>query len=151
MRRVLLLVAFVWLGMAWPDASAGKLRGFLPQAGGKTATCSVRKIYVVELGTDPRYVNFRLDLQKWLAKKKFTVVERREEADGVLTGTLLISSGTKRSRLAFTHAELKTASGEHVWRGDFDRTTKNAFGWLGRGHIENGAKLIAEIIRAECR
>lgn len=113
--------------------------------------CPVRKIYVAEFSRkDPRYLSFRLDLEKWLSKQKFTAVARPEDADAVLTGELWISSGGRHSRLSFTGAELKTAAGDVVWRGDFDRRTKNAWGWLGRGHIENGAKPVAEKMRAEC-
>ena len=130
------------------SASAGAV---IPQARVKDKPCSVRTIYVADFGTDPRYVNFRLDLEKWLSKKKFKVAKRPEDADAVLTGALSISSGNKYSKLTLREAELKSAKGEVAWRGDFDFTTKNAFGWLGRGHIENGAKRIAENIRVTCR
>jgi hypothetical protein len=113
--------------------------------------CSVQRIHVADLGTDARHVNFRLFLEKWLSKKKFTIARKPQDADAVLTGALSISSGSKYSKLAFKGAELKTASGVTAWHGDFDITTKNAFGWLGRGHIENGAKRIAENIRATCK
>lgn len=121
------------------------------QAGINAKPCPVQKIYVSEFGTDPRYVNFRFDLEKWLAKKKFTVADKPEDADAVLSGKLSISSGKKYSYLTFKDAELNTADGQVVWSGNFDITTKNAFGWLGRGHIENGAKRIAENVRAGCK
>lgn len=121
------------------------------QAGSKAKPCPVQKITVDDFGTDPRHVNFRLFLEKWLTKKKFTVTERPDDADAILSGKLSIGSGDKHSYLIFKDAELKTADGRVVWRGNFDITSKNAFGWLGRGHIENGAKRIAENVRADCR
>ncbi|HKO60318.1 MAG TPA: hypothetical protein VJV03_04085 [Pyrinomonadaceae bacterium] len=117
----------------------------------QSSPCSVRTIYVADLGSDPRHINFRLFLEKWLSKKKFTAVTRHDDADAVLSGTLSISSGRKYSYLTFKGAELKTPSGQNHWRGEFDFKTKNAFGWLGRGHIENGAKRIAENLRASCK
>ena len=123
----------------------------ISQGGISNKTCSVQKIYVTDFGTDPRHINFRLGLEKWLSKKKFTVATRSEDADAVLTGAVSTSSGSKYSYLSFKNAELKLANGEIVWHGNFDFRTKNAFGWLGRGHIENGAKRISENVRAACK
>ena len=146
MRKTLLVIA----GLTFWAASTG-FAAVSYQTGIKTKPCAVQRIYVDDFGNDPRYVNFRLWLEKWLKKKKFTVVDRPQDADAVLSGKLSIRSGTKDSSLSFKDAELKTSDGLVVWRGNFDRTTKNAFGWLGRGHIENGAKRIAENVRASCR
>jgi hypothetical protein len=122
-----------------------------PQGASAVKPCSVRTIYVADFGNDPRHVNFRLFMEKWLSKKKFTVARKPEDADAVLTGKLSISSGNKYSNLTFRDAELTTANGETAWHGNFNITTKNAFGWLGRGHIENGAKSIVENIRTTCK
>ncbi len=146
MRKILIVMAGLTF---W--ATPASVSATIFQTGRTDKPCSVHKIYVAEFGHDPRHVNFRLSLEKWLSKKKFTVANRPADADAVLTGTLSISSGTKYSNLTFKDAELKTANGEWSWRRDFDFTTKNAFGWLGRGHIENGAKRIAENIRASCK
>ncbi|HEX5706210.1 MAG TPA: hypothetical protein VFX96_02870 [Pyrinomonadaceae bacterium] len=146
MRKILILIA----GLSFWAAPAS-IGATLFQTGKIAKPCPVHKIYVAEFGNDPRHVNFRLFLEKWLSKKKFTVVKKPEDADAVLTGTLSISSGSKHSNLTFKDAELKTANGGSAWHGNFDITTKNAFGWLGRGHIENGAKRIAENIRASCK
>jgi hypothetical protein len=146
MRKILLVIAgFTFL------ATATSVGAVIPQAVIKDKPCPVQKIYVADFGSEPRHVNFRLGLEKWLSKKKFTISQRPSDADASLTGKLSISSGNKYSNLTFKDAELKTADGESVWHGSFDITTKNAFGWLGRGHIENGAKRIAENIRAGCR
>lgn len=140
MCKTLLLIACLslWAAVSFQTATTPK-------------PCAVQSIYVDDFGSDPRHVNFRLDLQKWLAKKKFTIAKRPEDADAVLSGKLSISSGVKYSNLTLDDAELKTADGHSAWRGNFDITTKNAFGWLGRGHIENGAKRIAENVRAGCK
>ncbi|HWS53425.1 MAG TPA: hypothetical protein VN228_04840 [Pyrinomonadaceae bacterium] len=143
-----ILILIVGLTFSAVLAGAGAVA---PQAGVTGRPCSVRKIYVADFGADPRHVNFRLFLEKWLSKKKFTVARKPEDADAVLTGALTISGGDKRSELAFKGAELKSAGGERAWRGDFYFNTGNAFGWLGRGHIENGAKKIAEDVRAACK
>jgi hypothetical protein len=146
MRKILLITAcsiFLTIPARVSTAALHAVAGQQP--------CSVQRIYVADLGNDPRHLNFRLFLEKWLAKKKFTIAARPEDADAVLTGALSISSGNKYSKLAFKDAELKSASGKTAWQGNFDITTKNAFGWLGRGHIENGAKRIAENIRAACK
>ena len=146
MCKILLLITGLIFCAITTAASATTLRD-----GMGNKTCSVQRIYVADLGNDPRHVNFRLFLEKWLSKKKFTVVKSPGDADAVLAGALSISSGNKYSNLTFKDAELKTANGGRVWQGNFDITTKNAFGWLGRGHIENGAKRIAENIRAGCK
>ena len=145
MRKTLIVIAGLTLCAA--STSFGAISA---QAGIKTKPCAVQKIYVDDFGNDPRHVNFRLWLEKWLKKKKFTVVNRSQDADAVLSGKLSIRSGDKDSNLSFKDAELKTANGLVVWHGNFDRTTNNTFGWLGRGHIENGAKRIAENVRASC-
>ena len=146
MRKIL----FVITGLIFLSAPAGAgAAGLRPEA--VSGPCSVQKIFVADFGKDPRHVSFRLDLEKWLSKKKFTVARRPEDADAVLSGTFSTRSGDKYSYLTFKDAELKTAGGETAWRGDFDFKTRNAFGWLGRGHIENGAKRIAENIRASCK
>ncbi|HVF48665.1 MAG TPA: hypothetical protein VNA19_01180 [Pyrinomonadaceae bacterium] len=146
MRKILcVIVGFTFWAMP------ANVNATIFQTGTRDKPCPVRTIYVAELGADPRHVNFRLFLEKWLAKKKFTVAKRPEDADAVLKGTLSISSGNKSSNLTFKDAELKTARGATAWHGNFDITTKNAFGWLGRGHIENGAKRIAGDIRAACK
>ena len=146
MRKILLVIAGLTFLTIPTSVSARIFR-----AGVNDKQCSVKKIHVAEFGNDPRHVNFRLFLEKWLSKKKLTVVSRPGDADAFLTGTLSISSGNKHSNLTFADAELKTAEGERVWHGDFNLTSKNAFGWLGRGHIENGAKRIVENIRAVCK
>ena len=146
LHKILLVIASL---IFW--AASSSVGAVSAQSGIKPKPCTVQRIYVDEFGNDPRYVNFRLHLEKWLAKKKFTVVNKREDADAVLTGALSIGSDNKHSYLAFKDAELKTAGGEKAWSGNFDLTTKNALGWLGRGHIENGAKRIAENIRAGCK
>ncbi len=146
MRKLLLVISVLTL-LATPTSTSAALF----QTGRSDKPCSFHKVYIADFGSDPRHINFRRDLEKWLAKKKFALAQRPAEADAVLTGNLSISSGTKYSNLTFKDAELRTANGEKPWRGDFNITTKNAFGWLGRGHIENGAKRIVEKIRASCR
>jgi hypothetical protein len=146
MRKILFVITCLALWTSPTSSGATAL-----QSAAVRQPCSVQSIYVADLGTDARHVNFRLFLEKWLSKKKFTIVQKPQDADAVLAGVLSISSGNKYSKLAFKDAELKTASGVATWQGDFDITTKNAFGWLGRGHIENGAKRIAENIRAACK
>lgn len=145
-RKTLFVIVGLIFWATPTNASANVL-----QAGTLDTPCAVQSIYVAELGADPRHVNFRLFLEKWLSKKKFKVTIRPKDADAVLHGTLSISSSNKHSNLTFKDAELKTSQGATAWHGNFYITTKNAFGWLGRGHIENGAKRIVENIRATCK
>jgi len=146
MRRTLFVIL---LSTLW--AIPLNTRATIFQAGVTDKPCYIQKIYVAEFGSDPRFINFRLDLQKWLSKKKFTIVDKPDEAEAVLTGTLSITNGEKRSNLTLKNAALTTARGERVWHADYDLTTKNSFAGLGRGHIENAAIRIAKDIRAACK
>ena len=146
MRRILYLIIGL-ISWAGPTSEAATT----PREETDNKACAVRRIYLRDMGNDPRHVNFRLFLEKWLSKKNFTIAKSVQDADAALMGKLSISSGNKYSNLTFKDAVLKLANGDQVWHGSFDITSKNAFGWLGRGHIENGAKRIAENIRAACK
>lgn len=118
---------------------------------GANKICRVQKIHVTDMGSSPQAMNFRYDLEKWLAKKKFIVVYRPADADAILSGSFSSTSGVKRSNLTFKDAELKSPQGDVLWSGDYNITKRNSFLGMGRGHLEDGAIRIVKDIRAACQ
>jgi hypothetical protein len=51
----------------------------------------VQKIYIEDMGASPEAARFRLLLEDQLSKNGFIVVNKREEADGVLGGATSVS------------------------------------------------------------
>jgi len=78
----------------------------------------VRRIYVGEMGEGDEAKRFRLLLEDELAKKDFTVVNRAEDADGVLTGALSVRVHDEKTR-ARVYVTLHTPDGERLWGKDF--------------------------------
>jgi hypothetical protein len=120
-------------------------------AAGANVSCRAQKIHVSDMGSSPQAMNFRYDLEKWLSKKKFTVVYDPKEADAILSGRFSSTSGVKRSNLSFRDAELRSPQGSKLWDGDYNITKRNSFLGFGRGHLEDGAIRIVKDIRAACK
>ena len=91
-----------------------------PQAK-QTSLHLVQKLYLAELGTSAEAARFRLLLEDRLSEKGFTIVDKPEKADAVLSGALSVSSagvygGT--SDIGVT-VQLKSLAGERLWSGNF--------------------------------
>ena len=78
----------------------------------------VRKIYVGDMGGADEADRFRLLLEEQLTKKGFTVVERPESAEAILTGALSVRVFDDKSE-ARAFVRLTTPAGERVWARDF--------------------------------
>ena len=81
----------------------------------------VKKLYLEEVGTSAEAARFRLLLEDKLSEKGFTVVDKPEQADAILSGALSVSpaglyGGT--SDVGVT-VQLKSAAGERLWGGNF--------------------------------
>jgi hypothetical protein len=84
MRTVTALLFVLWLVPFSVPANT------YPQAP-PTALHLVQKIYVEEMGTSTEAARFRLLLEDQLSEKGFTVVDKTEKADAVLSGVLSVA------------------------------------------------------------
>jgi hypothetical protein len=112
--RVVALLTFVWALFAGVSATAQSVTG-------PTSLYRVQKIYLEELGTSAEAARFRLLLEEKLVDKGFTIVQRAEDADAVLSGALSVSAsrvygGT--SDVGVT-VQLKSRAGDRLWSGNF--------------------------------
>ncbi len=83
---------------------------------GQTALHLVEKIYIGEMGSTDEATRFRLLLEDKLTERGFTVVDKAEKADALLSGALSVSPGGAygRSDVAVT-VRLVSAGGERLW------------------------------------
>ena len=87
----------------------------------------VQKIYVGDMGGADEADRFRLLLEEQLTKRGFTIVERAESADAVLTGALSVRVFDDKSE-ARAFVRLTTPDGERIWAKDFgSRLLTNPF------------------------
>lgn len=87
----------------------------------------VQKIYVGEMGKTDEADRFRLLLAEQLSKKGFTVVDRAEDSDAILTGALSVRVLDEKSE-ARVYVTLDTPGGARLWAKDFGhRTFTNPF------------------------
>ena len=87
----------------------------------------VQKIYVGDMGGADEADRFRLLLEEQLSKRGFTVVEKAESADAILTGALSVRVFDDKSE-ARAFVRLMTPTGEHIWSRDFgNRRLVNPF------------------------
>lgn len=86
--------------------------------GGVSQLYEVHKIYIADMGKSDDSERFRELLSETLANKKFTIVDKPEGADAILQGVIStqLYKGTTRAR---TSVQLKSASGQRLWSGDF--------------------------------
>ena len=114
--------------------------------------CTVRKIYIADLGSSADAIEFRRALGKQLAKKGFTVVERAEEAEAILSATLSITQDGNATEVKFEKGTLKTPAGEQIWHGNFYETSKHhAFSFFDGNSLDSMAGHITSNLRARCR
>ena len=81
----------------------------------------VQKVYLEELGTSPEAARFRLLLEEKLTQKGFTVIDKPEKADAILSGALSVTPAGiygGATDIGVT-VQLKTPAGERVWSGNF--------------------------------
>lgn len=78
----------------------------------------VRRIYVGEMGERDEAKRFRFLLEDELSKKGFTVVNREQDADAVMTGALSVRVHDEKTR-ARVYVTLHTPDGERLWGKDF--------------------------------
>jgi hypothetical protein len=87
----------------------------------------VQKIYVGDMGGADEADRFRLLLEEQLTKRGFTIVERAESADAILTGALSVRVFDDKSE-ARAFVRLTTQGGERIWARDFgSRLITNPF------------------------
>jgi hypothetical protein len=87
----------------------------------------VQKIYVGDMGGADEADRFRLLLEEQLTKKGFTIVERADSADAILTGALSVRVFDDKSE-ARAFVRLTTPGGERIWAKDFgSRLLTNPF------------------------
>src|SRR5262245_54595399 len=101
--------------------------------------CQAKKIYLAESGKTDEQERFLQELKRELAKKKFVVVLRSEDADGILTGQFSHTGSGRESKLAFESGELKDGRGERMWHGNF---------YFTRASIGSVASAVAANLRA---
>jgi hypothetical protein len=78
----------------------------------------VRKIYVGDMGRADEAERFRFLLEEALAKKGFTIVGSREEADAILSGALSVRVQDDSTQ-ARAFVKLETQTGHRLWARDF--------------------------------
>ena len=82
-----------------------------------TALHLVQKIYVEDMGSSPEAARFRLLLEDQLSANGFTVIAKREEADGVLGGVVsLVDPGVFGGPAdIIVTARLTSLDGSRIW------------------------------------
>ena len=79
---------------------------------------NVQTIYIGSMGQSDEAERFKLLLEDALTKQKFTIVEKEQDADAVLSGVLSIRVYDKES-IARVTVRLKNQTGALLWSGDF--------------------------------
>jgi hypothetical protein len=109
----------------------------------------VQKIYVGDMGGADEADRFRLLLEEQLSKRGFTVVEKAERADAILTGALSVRVFDKKSE-ARAFVRLTTPTGEYIWSRDFgNRRLVNPFSQ--QEPVKRRAEDIANRLREDWR
>ncbi|MFN2480749.1 MAG: hypothetical protein ABR554_04600 [Pyrinomonadaceae bacterium] len=111
--RTLLLAGLLCLSAHASPASEGSQR---PRR--QPALRDVQKIYVGDMGRADEAERFRFLVGEELTKQGFTVVNRAEDADAVLSGALSVRVGDDRTE-ARAFVKLETPGGARLWAKDF--------------------------------
>jgi hypothetical protein len=74
----------------------------------------VQKIYVGDMGRADEAERFRFLVGEELSKQGFTIVERAEDADAVLSGALSVRVGDEKTE-ARAFVKLETPNGARLW------------------------------------
>lgn len=108
----------------------------------------VHKIYVGDMGRADEAERFRFLVGEELQKRGFTIVERAEDADAVLTGALSVRVGDDNTE-ARAFVKLEAQSGQRLWAHDFGN--RLIFNPLKRKEpTKRRASEIAKELRDEC-
>src|SRR5688500_13763571 len=75
----------------------------------------IHRIYIMRMGRTDHAARFRLLLQDRLAKKGFTVVDKSQDADAILTGAFTMTHDGSEARV---YILLETLDGERLWARD---------------------------------
>lgn len=86
----------------------------------------VRKICVGSMGETDEAERFRLLLEEQLSGKGFTVVDRPEKADAILSGVLSVRVHDKKTQ-ARVYVKLSTPEGARLWGRDFGSRLTSPF------------------------
>lgn len=113
--RTLLLVCLFSLSAVSSLAKDGAER---PRRQSATHLREVHKIYIGDMGKADEAERFRFLVGDELSKKGFTIVERAEDADAVLTGALSVRVGDSSTE-ARAFVKLESQTGERLWARDF--------------------------------
>lgn len=115
---ILLLLAFALVSGISP--ASGFARGGLraERDTDRDRLSLVQKIYVGDMGSADEADRFRLLLEEALSKKGFTIVDREDRADAILSGALSVRVFDDKSE-ARAFVRLTTAGGESIWARDF--------------------------------
>ena len=84
---------------------------------------TIRSIYIGDMGQSDEAQRFRLLLADALSDKGFTVVEKQDQADAVLSGVLAVRVHEDTTRARVT-VMLKSRAGQRLWGGDFEPRVK---------------------------
>jgi hypothetical protein len=112
--HTLLLACLFSLSAVASFASGGGERPRTTQS----ALHEVHKIYVGDMGKADEAERFRFLVGEELSKKGFTVVERAEDADAILTGALSVRVGDENTQ-ARAFVKLESQAGQRLWAKDF--------------------------------
>jgi hypothetical protein len=117
MRRLSLRTLFL-AGLLCLSATAALASDGSDRPRRQPALRDVQKIYVGDMGRADEAERFRLLVGEELSKQGFTVVERAEDADAVLSGALSVRVGDDRTE-ARAFVKLDTTAGARLWAKDF--------------------------------
>jgi hypothetical protein len=102
----------------------------------------VNKIFIGDMGTSDEAERFKMLLDDSLSKKGFTVVDKEEKADAVMTGVLSVRDHAKSSEARVT-IFLKDKDGNKLWSMNFGSHRT----WLRKDPVEARADDVASKLR----
>ncbi|MDT7605389.1 MAG: hypothetical protein QOF61_3386 [Acidobacteriota bacterium] len=116
--HMLLLVCLFCLNTVSSLASLASDGAERPRRQSTSRLHDVHKIYIGDMGRADEAERFRFLIGDELEKKGFTVVERAEDADAVLTGALSVRVGDDSTE-ARAFVKLESKEGQRLWAKDF--------------------------------
>jgi len=115
---VLLLIAFALFVSLAPVSDFARAGVRADRDTDRDRLSVVQKIYVGDMGSADEADRFRLLLEEALSKKGFTIVDREDRADAILSGALSVRVFDDKSE-ARAFVRLTTHNGESIWAKDF--------------------------------
>ena len=118
--RIIMGIALILLSCAHAISAQCVEKSEFPQL------CTIQRIYIEELGNTDEAARFKFILAESLEDEGFRIVERKEDADAVLSGIVVaedfmsVYKGTGRTKIvARGNMLLKSAQGERIWKMEF--------------------------------